>query len=738
MLLGAFSTVFWLKINHSGAFTPPPKIRYKGGKVNWVDTIDSDVFYVVEVNNMMKELGYENPSFDYYYYKEHKNDLDNGLKKLSSDQDVLQMLNYVEKYKVIDLYVDHYVTKETVNVDESFLVNELDNDLFIGNEMLRDNDEEDMIEDVSEDEWLQKSLRLVGIKKKHAVENDNVRGQSSRNESMNVEDDRDDGSNSNDGCASDDDSDSQDSDFLVDPDNMIDDIDVYMAKFRSNIDVNVEWVGSKAIVTMEEEFEEEEVNHDELDSGSDSEYEGERKKALKMYHKMNKANASNAESGGTTWKENFYVGLKFSNSKEIEEMVTRVAVKHRRELHLKKNDRVRVRCIYKGKVPQFGCEDEDDDSSSKGVVSSGSIGKGQSKKKGQVSGSKGKSNNKTKAGGVKKCTASFLSKSVEESIKPNPKIPLNALKDQLQKQYEVEISKQKVFRAKKMAHERVEGPLKDGFKETKMDLLGLDGCFLSGSYPRWILTAVGVYPNNGIYPIAYTIVESENKHSWKWFKEYVGGDLNLFKNSNFTFISDRQKCIIPVIAESFPSAEHRHLIDERDKPIITCLVFIREYLMKRIVNVQKVISKSDGPFTPNATKVFNKIMKEARQIKIDWNGGDLYQATTPWGDQCVVNIRTKECVCRKWELTGIPCKHALVAIWDMAGNGEENAIPESYCHQATQKRKKSAAELAEGMVKGNKLSKAGRSITCGKCKGIGYNQRKCPNDASAQTATHTQ
>nr|GFA85477.1 hypothetical protein [Tanacetum cinerariifolium] len=242
------------------------------------------------------------------------------------------------------------------------------------------------------------------------------------------------------------------------------------------------------------------------DSGSDFEYEGERKKALKMYHKIKKDNASNAESG----------------------------VEQRRELHLKKNDKVRVRCICRGKVPQFGCEDGDDDSGSKAVVSSRSKRKGQSKEKGQVSGSKGKSNNKTKVGGgirdkgeyfpwslqcsklpneetwvvktfkdthkclqsriVKKCTASFLSKSVEESIKPNPKIPLNSLKDQLQKQYEVGISNQKAG---------------------KRDLLGLDECFLSGSYPGWILIVVGVDPNNGIYPLAYAIVESENKDSWK-------------------------------------------------------------------------------------------------------------------------------------------------------------------------------------------------------------------------------
>ncbi|GKA68813.1 hypothetical protein Tco_0768730 [Tanacetum coccineum] len=101
-------------------------------------------------------------------------DYDNGLKKLSSDQDVLQMLKYVEKYKVIDLYVDHSVTKETLNVDESLLVNELDNDLFIGNQMLGDNDE-DVIEDLI---------------------------QSSRNESMNVEYDMDHGSHRDHGSGS--------------------------------------------------------------------------------------------------------------------------------------------------------------------------------------------------------------------------------------------------------------------------------------------------------------------------------------------------------------------------------------------------------------------------------------------------------------------------------------------------------------------------------------------------------
>ncbi|GJW00275.1 hypothetical protein Tco_1555526 [Tanacetum coccineum] len=73
----------------------------------------------------------------------------------------------------------------------------------------------------------------------------------------------------------------------------------------------------------------------------------------------------------------------------------------------------------------------------------------------------------------------------------------------------------------------------------------------------------------------------------------------------------------------------RKLVDGRDKPIITCLEFIREYLMKRIVNVQLVIRKCNGPLTPNAERLFKVILKVVAQIKVDWNEGDLYQATNP-------------------------------------------------------------------------------------------------------------
>nr|GFA43040.1 hypothetical protein [Tanacetum cinerariifolium] len=55
------------------------------------------------------------------------------------------------------------------------------------------------------------------------------------------------------------------------------------------------------------------------------------------------------------------------------------------------------------------------------------------------------------------------------------------------------------------------GDLKSEFKARKRDLLGLDGCFMSGPYPGQILTVVGVDTNIGTYTLAYAVVEAETK-----------------------------------------------------------------------------------------------------------------------------------------------------------------------------------------------------------------------------------
>ncbi|KAG8379298.1 hypothetical protein BUALT_Bualt07G0073900 [Buddleja alternifolia] len=95
--------------------------------------------------------------------------------------------------------------------------------------------------------------------------------------------------------------------------------------------------------------------------------------------------------------------------------------------------------------------------------------------------------------------------------------------------------------------------LRDGFKQACRHVKGVDGCFLKSQSGGQLLTAVGLDPNNNIFPISYAIVERETKDSWMWFLNLLDGDLGISENQfKWTFMSDKQKGLIPAFETLFP------------------------------------------------------------------------------------------------------------------------------------------------------------------------------------------
>ena len=205
--------------------------------------------------------------------------------------------------------------------------------------------------------------------------------------------------------------------------------------------------------------------------------------------------------------------------------------------------------------------------------------------------------------------------------------------------------------------------------------------------------------------------------------------------------------------------------------------------MKRIVAVQKVIEKSDGPLSPSVTKLFKFTKDASAKYTVEWNGADLLQVKGPWSDQHVVNLQQKSCSCRKWEISGLPCRHAVAAMHNMAENGMSVGLPEAWVHpcyrletwkqqysfkvnpilgphlwehtewpttllppkiapqtgRPSKKRKKSVVEIEE-LVKAGKLTKKGQTVTCCICKQKGHNKRTCKagNQASVNAGQTSQ
>ncbi|KAL8246097.1 hypothetical protein R6Q59_007313 [Mikania micrantha] len=89
---------------YGGIFRKVHGRKYVSGKVNYIDMVDSDNFLMHELNKMIQELGYTKDVFMYYHFRVPHWDLDTGIKALGNANDVCNLLKYVDRNNVIDIY----------------------------------------------------------------------------------------------------------------------------------------------------------------------------------------------------------------------------------------------------------------------------------------------------------------------------------------------------------------------------------------------------------------------------------------------------------------------------------------------------------------------------------------------------------------------------------------------------------------------------------------------------------
>ncbi|XP_022019165.1 uncharacterized protein LOC110919195 [Helianthus annuus] len=448
---------------------------------------------------------------------------------------------------------------------------------------------------------------------------------------------------------------------------------------------------------------------------------------------------------------------------------------------------------------------------------------------------------------------SSIAREIQPMIESNPEMPIQAIQSQLLRKHQL---LHKVFRAKRIATTRIYGDYQEqygllrsycdellkanpgstikiyvepcgnpgtptrqfrriyacfasmmrGFKMIVRPLLGVDGCFVKGTFPGQILSVVGIDGNNSIYPVCYALVEAETTQSWKWFLQLLRDDLSCTIDSSFTFISDIQKGLIPAMLAVFPNAEHkfclRHIhenmksnwrgdvyknllwsagrktfipyfnkameeiktieraiqiIGAKDKPIITCLEFIREYMTKRIVNVKKLQAKCMGPLTPHATEVFDGIKKQASEMSVLMVDTDKYQVAAI-GDMSRNSIDAgmpEEWVSDVYSLSTWKKVYENVIepingpkMWTPSQCPTTLIPPKHHTHVGRPKKKRKKAfgekELENEFDKGGKMTRKGTTNKCDKCGNLGHNIRSCKGQggekfaASQESHTATQ
>ncbi|XP_016747054.1 uncharacterized protein [Gossypium hirsutum] len=101
------------------------------------------------------------------------------------------------------------------------------------------------------------------------------------------------------------------------------------------------------------------------------------------------------------------------------------------------------------------------------------------------------------------------------------------------------------------------------------------------------------------------------------------------------------------------------VLEARDKPILTMLEIIRRKVMTRLVFMREAAEKYPGPLCPRIQNKLSEIVSQSNNIWPIYAGNEKYEVDCGLGNKHVVDLLNSSCSCRKWDLSGIPCKHVV-------------------------------------------------------------------------------
>ncbi|XP_014490240.1 uncharacterized protein LOC106752970 [Vigna radiata var. radiata] len=201
--------------------------------------------------------------------------------------------------------------------------------------------------------------------------------------------------------------------------------------------------------------------------------------------------------------------------------------------------------------------------------------------------------------------AKWLSQEIDKSLIDNPNLKVQDIRSKALRKWNTNVSISKARRAKLIASRQLEVDYKEQFKmmydyghEVLRPIVCLDGCFMKGQFKGEVFTAVGRDPNEQMLPLAYAVVEVENKETWTWFLQILIEHLRGNEVcGRCTWMSDQQKVLVKIALHSW--------------------------------SARKIFEVSHSSAIDNKFKV---------------------------------DLDTHDCSCRKWLISGIPCCHAIAAM----------------------------------------------------------------------------
>nr|KAJ0199436.1 hypothetical protein LSAT_V11C600338640 [Lactuca sativa] len=416
-------------------------------------------------------------------------------------------------------------------------------------------------------------------------------------------------------------------------------------------------------------------------------------------------------------------------------------------------------------------------------------------------------------------TYAWIGSHYTKEIVESQKISVRKLRLKVMAKFGIQVSMGQCRRAKKYTLKLVEGNLVEHYGKlwsygheilrtnpgstVKLDMEdGPDGkkyfskfyCCFQGVKQGWIegcrrgelLCAIGRDANDKIYPIAWAVVNVENKQNWKWFLELLIDDQHLNLGNGFSLMSEQHKGLIEAAKELLPYVEHRqcarHIFQNLQKRFTGAIYHTLFWRASKATTEHsfKVVMKEIETLNPEAhqylmekdpktwsraffqtgrccdavengfSESFNVVIVDARKKPIItmleeirlYMMDKIYNIKLKgqqWGNHICPEIRDKVNFLKKaqrhYQTTCLATTTFRKAYnYRISPMNSSDMWPETNYTpplppinrrmpgRPTTKRKKSTTENTGT----HRVSKAGKKIRCSICKEIGHNKATCP------------
>jgi hypothetical protein len=211
------------------------------------------------------------------------------------------------------------------------------------------------------------------------------------------------------------------------------------------------------------------------------------------------------------------------------------------------------------------------------------------------------------------------------------------------------------------------------------------------------------------------------------------------------------------LCESFNNA----IMRARFFPVISSMEIMRRKVMARIVENKAKSQGWHGTICPNIFKKLKLNVKRSNICTVLYNGDKGFEVQEGEHRRFTVNLDRFTCSCRYWELSGLPCCHAISAIYTVGKELDDFIAPcyridlyDQVYSQVLQpvegkeswpiapnprpfppvKKKMPGRPKTERRreeqekPKSDKLSRKGCIIRCSACGGENHNKRKCTSN----------